>query len=123
MTRSRRCSSARSPSRPSCPRAAGPPRAPPPPARAPRPWPPPPPPPPLPGQPEGEDDPFAGRRGEVVARQVVACRQFTAQEVELLASAAGLELAAVHGEMRMDVPSLSHEDAYRMVAVMRKPVG
>jgi SAM-dependent methyltransferase len=78
--------------------------------------------PPLPGQPEGEDDPFAGRRGEVVARQVVACRQFTAQEVELLASAAGLELAAVHGEMRMDVPSLSHEDAYRMVAVVRKPV-
>lgn len=79
--------------------------------------------PPLPGQPEGEDDPFAGRRGEVVAQQVVACRQFTAQEVELLASAAGLELAAVHGEMRMDVPSLSHEDAYRMVAVMRKPLG
>jgi SAM-dependent methyltransferase len=81
-----------------------------------------PPPPPLPGQPEGEDDPFAGRRGEVVAQQVVACRQFTAQEVELLAQAAGLELAAVHGEMRMDVPTLSHEDAYRMVAVMRKPL-
>lgn len=43
------------------------------------------------------------------------------QEVELLASAAGLEILALYGDMAHEDVGLDHEEAYRMVAVLRKP--
>lgn len=47
-------------------------------------------------------------------------RQYTVRELELLAKLAGLDQIALYGEMRMGV-DLEHEDAYRMLALYRKP--
>ncbi|PNW76619.1 hypothetical protein CHLRE_11g467740v5 [Chlamydomonas reinhardtii] len=52
--------------------------------------------------------------------EVVPYRQYTVRELELLAKLAGLEQIALYGEMRMGV-DLEHEDAYRMLALYRKP--
>lgn len=41
------------------------------------------------------------------------------QEVLLLASMAGLEVQELYGEMAIDV-DLNHEEAYRMIAVLKK---
>lgn len=41
------------------------------------------------------------------------------QEVLLLASMAGLEVQELYGEMATDV-DLNHEEAYRMIAVLKK---
>lgn len=41
------------------------------------------------------------------------------QEVELLGRLAGFEVAAVHGDFNREV-SLGHEDAYRMIACLRR---
>ena len=57
---------------------------------------------------------------EVLLEEVVPYRQFTAQEVSLLAAAAGLEVRAFFGEMALDV-GLGHEEAYRLVACLQKP--
>lgn len=48
-----------------------------------------------------------------------ACRQFTVQEMELLAAPAGLEIVTLYGDMAMGV-DLSHEEAHRMVVVLKK---
>ena len=44
--------------------------------------------------------------------EVVPQRQFTLQEVDLLARAAGFEVVAVHGDVATDVPL---SEGYRMV--------
>jgi hypothetical protein len=48
------------------------------------------------------------------------CRQFTVQELELMAANVGLEVVTLYGDMAQGV-GLSHEEAYRMVVVMKKP--
>ncbi|GLC72177.1 hypothetical protein PLESTF_001215300 [Pleodorina starrii] len=61
-------------------------------------------------------------RGEEVVDavdEVIAQRQYTVRELELLAGMTGFETRALYGEMRMGV-DLEHEDAYRMVAVYKK---
>ena len=41
------------------------------------------------------------------------------QEIKLLASMSGLQLDELYGEMDLGV-DLSHEEAYRMIAVLKK---
>ncbi len=48
-------------------------------------------------------------------------RQFTVQEIRLLARIAGLEVAQLYGDMSASI-GLSHEEAYRLVAVLKKPL-
>lgn len=57
--------------------------------------------------------------GECLLEEVAPYRQFTTQEIDLLATAAGLDVVGVYGDLNLDV-GLSHEDAYRLVMVMRK---
>jgi len=62
-------------------------------------------------------------KGEEVVQgleEVVPARQFTVQELELLADNVGLEVVTIYGDMAQGV-GLSHEEAYRMVMVLRKP--
>ena len=42
------------------------------------------------------------------------------QELGLLCMLSGFRMEALYGEMRLEC-GLNHEEAYRMVAVMRKP--
>ncbi|KAG2498731.1 hypothetical protein HYH03_003471 [Edaphochlamys debaryana] len=63
---------------------------------------------------------LAGDTAEDVVEEVVPYRQYTVRELELLAGMAGLSTAGLYGEMRVGV-DLEHEDAYRMVAVFKKP--
>eukprot|EP00200_Dunaliella_tertiolecta_P003759 CAMPEP_0202358214 /NCGR_PEP_ID=MMETSP1126-20121109/11958_1 /ASSEMBLY_ACC=CAM_ASM_000457 /TAXON_ID=3047 /ORGANISM="Dunaliella tertiolecta, Strain CCMP1320" /LENGTH=327 /DNA_ID=CAMNT_0048951305 /DNA_START=70 /DNA_END=1054 /DNA_ORIENTATION=- len=66
---------------------------------------------------------FKGQSGEeIVVEDHVPARQFTAQEVDLLARATGLEVVELYGDMEQGV-SLTHEEAYRLVAVLRKSHG
>ena len=45
------------------------------------------------------------------------------QEVDLLGSLAGLSLEGLYGEMDPGLKvDLSHEDAYRLLAVLKKPL-
>ncbi|KAF5832812.1 S-adenosyl-L-methionine-dependent methyltransferase [Dunaliella salina] len=61
-----------------------------------------------------------GQSGEeIVVEDHVPARQFTAQEVDLLARATGLEVVELYGDMEQGI-SLTHEEAYRLVAVLRK---
>ena len=57
--------------------------------------------------------------GPAVHESVVLQRAFTLQELELLGRLAGLRLAASYGDLSLKV-GLSHEDAYRLVAVFVK---
>ncbi len=43
------------------------------------------------------------------------------QEVELLAYVSGLSVKALYGDMSTSI-GLSHEEAYRMVVVLQKPL-
>ncbi|GIL89545.1 hypothetical protein Vretimale_1894 [Volvox reticuliferus] len=51
--------------------------------------------------------------------EVIAQRQYTVRELELLAGMTGFETQALYGEMQLNV-DLEHEDAYRLVAVYKK---
>eukprot|EP00775_Hariotina_reticulata_P001683 gene1683-2027_t len=51
---------------------------------------------------------------ECLLEEVVPYRQFTAQEIDLLAAMSGMEVAGVYGDLDLDV-GLTHEDAFRMV--------
>ncbi|KAL6753552.1 hypothetical protein V8C86DRAFT_454871 [Haematococcus lacustris] len=62
---------------------------------------------------------LAGEEVVQSVQEVVACRQFTVQEVRLLAAHAGLSLQGLYGDMSEGV-DMTHEEAYRMVAVLRK---
>ena len=56
----------------------------------------------------------------LLGEEIVPQRVFTLQELRLLARMAGLEVAAIQGDMNMDLP-LNHDEAHRMVAVLRRP--
>lgn len=63
------------------------------------------------------------RRGEendweLIGQGLVPQRMFTLQEVHMLANAAGFSVEGLYGEMDMQI-GLQHEDAYRLVAVLR----
>ncbi|KXZ46346.1 hypothetical protein GPECTOR_44g25 [Gonium pectorale] len=62
-----------------------------------------------------------GEDVEEALEEVLPQRQYTVRELELLSGMAGLETVALYGEMALEV-DLEHEDAYRMVAVYRKPM-
>lgn len=49
----------------------------------------------------------------------LAHRVFTAPEMELLARASGLRLAAAYGDMNVDTP-LQDEEAHNMIVVLKK---
>lgn len=51
--------------------------------------------------------------------QTVPYRQYTVQEIDLLAHMHGMEVAGLYGEMDLNV-DLYHADAFRLVAVLRK---
>lgn len=57
--------------------------------------------------------------GDAVHASVVRQRAFTLQELDLLGRLAGLRLAASYGDLDLKV-GLTHEDAYRLVAVLVK---
>eukprot|EP00877_Chromochloris_zofingiensis_P000935 jgi/Chrzof1/10842/Cz05g14060.t1 len=62
-------------------------------------------------------------KGEEVSdcllEQVVPYRQYTAQEVDLLATMTGFQVVGMYGEMQTDV-DLYHEDAYRLIVCLKK---
>ncbi|EFJ47378.1 hypothetical protein VOLCADRAFT_92195 [Volvox carteri f. nagariensis] len=62
---------------------------------------------------------FRGDEAVDSVTEVVAQRQYTVRELELLAGMTGFETQALYGELRLGV-DLEHEDAYRMVAVYKK---
>lgn len=51
--------------------------------------------------------------------EVVPYRQYTVQEVQLLAAMTGLKVVGLFGEMALHV-DLNHEEAYRLVACLQK---
>ena len=53
------------------------------------------------------------------AVEVVPQRQFTLQEVDLLARSCGLEVVEAHGDFDAAV-GLEHDEAYRAVVCLRK---
>lgn len=61
-----------------------------------------------------------GEDTEEVVEEVVPYRQYTVQEMDLLCTIHGLSIEATYGEMNMGV-DLNHEEAYRMVMVIKKP--
>eukprot|EP00879_Flechtneria_rotunda_P020693 GHRR01021778.1.p2 GENE.GHRR01021778.1~~GHRR01021778.1.p2 ORF type:complete len:166 (+),score=42.54 GHRR01021778.1:1026-1523(+) len=56
---------------------------------------------------------------QCLLEEVVPYRQFTAQEIDLLATIAGMEVVGIYGDLNLQV-SLTHEDAFRMVMCLRK---
>eukprot|EP00882_Tetradesmus_deserticola_P031463 GHRQ01035578.1.p1 GENE.GHRQ01035578.1~~GHRQ01035578.1.p1 ORF type:complete len:174 (+),score=94.51 GHRQ01035578.1:2-523(+) len=60
-----------------------------------------------------------GNMDECLLEEVVAYRQFTLQEVDLLATLTGMEVVGVYGDLDLSV-SLNHEDAFRLVMCLRK---
>ncbi|MEW5306851.1 MAG: hypothetical protein WDW36_009289 [Sanguina aurantia] len=62
---------------------------------------------------------FKGEVLEDSLEEVVQYRQFTVQEIDMLATAHGMKIDGLYGEMRLDV-DLSHEEAYRMVMVLKR---
>lgn len=63
-----------------------------------------------------------GDVGDAVHASVVRQRAFTLQELDLLGRLTGLTLAASYGDLDLGV-GLTHEDAYRLVAVLVKGGG
>ncbi|GAX82531.1 hypothetical protein CEUSTIGMA_g9958.t1 [Chlamydomonas eustigma] len=57
---------------------------------------------------------------ELGMEEVVMQRQYTVQEIKFLAQGNGLQLLELYGETDLGV-DLSHEEAYRMIAVLKKP--
>ena len=59
--------------------------------------------------------------GNLVSSNVskVPQRQFTLQEINLLADASGFKVVATYGDLDIDIP-LESEEAYRMVVVLQK---
>jgi len=59
--------------------------------------------------------------GNLVSSNVskVPQRQFTLQEINLLAEASGFKVVATYGDLDIDIP-LESEEAYRMVVVLQK---
>lgn len=51
--------------------------------------------------------------------EIVQQRQFTLQEIDLIARSSGLKIISVHGDFNMSIP-LHHDDAYRMIVCLRK---
>eukprot|EP00195_Chlamydomonas_chlamydogama_P005377 CAMPEP_0202890652 /NCGR_PEP_ID=MMETSP1392-20130828/992_1 /ASSEMBLY_ACC=CAM_ASM_000868 /TAXON_ID=225041 /ORGANISM="Chlamydomonas chlamydogama, Strain SAG 11-48b" /LENGTH=373 /DNA_ID=CAMNT_0049574267 /DNA_START=80 /DNA_END=1201 /DNA_ORIENTATION=+ len=60
-----------------------------------------------------------GEEVEQSIEEVVPYRQYTVQELDLLATMTGLRIQQLYGEMNLEV-DLSHEEAYRLIAVLRK---
>ncbi|WIA32247.1 hypothetical protein OEZ86_003094 [Tetradesmus obliquus] len=60
-----------------------------------------------------------GNMDECLLEEVVAYRQFTMQEIDLLATLTGMEVVGVYGDLDLNV-SLNHEDAFRLVMCLRK---
>jgi hypothetical protein len=66
---------------------------------------------------------WEGKRKQVI-RDRAFQRRFTVQEVDALARASGsLETVAWYGGLDMDVAIDDPEQAWRMVAVLQKPIG
>ncbi|KAF8071206.1 hypothetical protein HT031_001289 [Scenedesmus sp. PABB004] len=61
-----------------------------------------------------------GEVGECLLEEVVPWRHFTAQEVDLLATLAGLEVVGTYGDLDLGV-GLTHEDAFRLVELPPLP--
>lgn len=62
----------------------------------------------------------AGKGWELVGECLVEQRAFTVPEIELMAQLARLEVVWYYGSLDIKVDSLFHEDAYRMVVILRK---
>ncbi|KAG1672919.1 hypothetical protein FOA52_012364 [Chlamydomonas sp. UWO 241] len=60
-----------------------------------------------------------GDEVESSMEEIVMQRQFTVQEIRLMASMHGFVVESFFGDTSLDV-DLSHEDAFRMIAVLRK---
>ena len=54
----------------------------------------------------------------LIGREVVPQRVFTLQEVRLLARLAGFSVEGLYGEMNLEA-DLQHEEAYRLVAILK----
>lgn len=55
-----------------------------------------------------------------LARDTVRQRFFTSQEIDLLGRAAGLEVAAQYGGLKVPFKSTDDQDSYALVVVLRK---
>ena len=63
-----------------------------------------------------------GEAWELIGECKVEQRAFTMPEIALLAKLVPLEIAWYYGDLDIEVDSLFHESASRMVVVFRKPL-